>query len=266
MSVSNTASPNAKYQHAFVEEGVLVDASAVIGPGAVVLRGVAGVTTRIDAKVVVGANATVLGGVQLAEGCVVEPGAVIRQDVPPRVVVGGNPAAIVGYAQAGISAEAGNGDRSGIGIQRETVAGKLLTNGARLIELPQVRDLRGSLSVGEAPKQLPFVPHRYFLVFDVPSAEVRGEHAHHACHQFLVCVAGQCSAVVDDGAERHEVCLHRKNLGLYMPPMTWGVQYKYSSDAVLMVLASRAYDPADYIRDYSEFLKLVRGGYSWINT
>jgi hypothetical protein len=34
----------------------------------------------------------------------------------------------------------------------------------------------------------------------------------------------------------------------------WGIQYKFSSDAVLLVFASHEYDPADYIRNYSEFL------------
>jgi UDP-2-acetamido-3-amino-2,3-dideoxy-glucuronate N-acetyltransferase len=40
--------------------------------------------------------------------------------------------------------------------------------------------------------------------------------------------------------------------------MVWGVQYKYSSDAVLLVFASDFYDPSDYIRDYSDFLALAR--------
>jgi len=40
--------------------------------------------------------------------------------------------------------------------------------------------------------------------------------------------------------------------------MVWGIQYKYSEDAVLLVLASGKYDPASYIRDYSEFRELVK--------
>ncbi len=38
--------------------------------------------------------------------------------------------------------------------------------------------------------------------------------------------------------------------------MTWAVQYKFSRDAVLLVLASDSYDADDYIRDYAEFLAL----------
>jgi hypothetical protein len=42
--------------------------------------------------------------------------------------------------------------------------------------------------------------------------------------------------------------------------MVWGIQYKYSEDAVLLVLASDKYDAGSYIRDYSEFLELVKAG------
>jgi hypothetical protein len=100
---------------------------------------------------------------------------------------------------------------------------------------------------------VPFIPKRYYLVFDVPSRRVRGEHAHLTCEQFLVCVAGSLSVVADDGMIREEFLLDSKNLGLYLPPMTWGVQYRFSSDAILLVFASDYYESADYIRDYREF-------------
>ena len=34
--------------------------------------------------------------------------------------------------------------------------------------------------------------------------------------------------------------------------------FDFSSDAVLMVLASELYDESDYIRDYDEFLEFVK--------
>jgi hypothetical protein len=42
--------------------------------------------------------------------------------------------------------------------------------------------------------------------------------------------------------------------------MVWASQFKYSADAVLLVLASHRYDPDDYIRDYDDFLALAAGG------
>ena len=70
----------------------------------------------------------------------------------------------------------------------------------------------------------------------------------------FVCVTGACAVVVDDGEHRLEVALDRPNRGVYVPPMVWATQYKYTRDAVLLVLASHPYDAADYIRNYEEFL------------
>ena len=103
---------------------------------------------------------------------------------------------------------------------------------------------------------VPFVPARFFTVYKVPGKDVRGENAHLACQQFLVCVAGSLSVLVDDGAAREEVVLDSPSAGLYVPPMVWSVQYRFSEDAVLLVFASHAYDAADYVRDYEQFLRL----------
>jgi hypothetical protein len=92
----------------------------------------------------------------------------------------------------------------------------------------------------------------------VSSREIRGQHAHRKCHQFLVCVRGSCRVIADDGKRREEFVLDSPARGVYLPPLTWGVQYDYSADAALLVFASHAYDPADYVRDYDEFLRLVK--------
>ena len=126
-----------------------------------------------------------------------------------------------------------------------------------LVELPNVIDARGNLTVGEFGRHVPFDAKRYFIVYQVPLVEVRGEHAHRDCHQFLVCVRGRMSVVGDDGRQRRQYVLDRPNLGFYMPPMTWGGQFDYSPDAVLLVFASHAYDAGDYIRDYAEFRRLA---------
>lgn len=126
-----------------------------------------------------------------------------------------------------------------------------------LVELSGFDDHRGSLVVGELDKQLPFVVERFFFVSKVPEGEPRGIHAHKECHQFLVCVAGSVKAMVDDGETRTVVTLDRPTVGLHMPPLTWGAQYDYSPDAVLLVLASHPYDAEDYIHEYDEFMTYV---------
>jgi UDP-2-acetamido-3-amino-2,3-dideoxy-glucuronate N-acetyltransferase len=126
-----------------------------------------------------------------------------------------------------------------------------------LYQIPLITDARGSISMAEIGSSLPFVPQRYFVVFDVPENQVRGEHAHKECRQFLVCLKGSVSVKTDDGALQKEVLLNSPAHGLYVPPMVWGMQFNFSADAILLVLASHKYDAAEYIRDYDEFLKAV---------
>ena len=132
-------------------------------------------------------------------------------------------------------------------------------SGVSLHRLARADDLRGSLVSGEVGGHIPFTPLRFFSVTHVPSKDVRGAHAHRACEQFLTCQAGSVSVVVDDGLVREEVLLDDPGVGLYLPPMVWGIQYRYTPDAMLLVLASHPYEPEDYIRDYEDFLALVEG-------
>jgi acetyltransferase-like isoleucine patch superfamily enzyme/dTDP-4-dehydrorhamnose 3,5-epimerase-like enzyme len=206
--------------------------------------------TRVCEGASIGANATLLPGVTIGRCAMVGAGSVVTQSVPPHAIVFGNPARITGYVDseptAGPAEELLAADDAGVVSSR--------VEGVTLHRLRQVKDLRGELSAGEFERQIPFVPKRYFLVFDVPSEQTRGQHAHWKCHQFLICVKGRCSVVADDGNNRQEFLLDSPGKGLYLPPMTWGTQYKYSSDAVLLVFASDYYDAEDYIRDNSEFM------------
>jgi hypothetical protein len=135
--------------------------------------------------------------------------------------------------------------------------GVAVNDSFRLIQLSKILDLRGNLTAGEFCRSIPFDAKRYFIVYQVPLVEVRGEHAHKQCHQFLVCVRGRITVLGDDGHRREEFVLDRPDVGFYMPPLTWGAQFGYSPDAVLLVFASHYYDPEDYIRSYDEFMRLV---------
>jgi acetyltransferase-like isoleucine patch superfamily enzyme/dTDP-4-dehydrorhamnose 3,5-epimerase-like enzyme len=209
--------------------------------------------TLIKRGASIGANATILPGLTIGEKAMVGAGAVVTRNVPPMAIVTGNPARIVGYDGAGsLSAGAASTTPAKVGVTTTRVAG------VALHRLPQVIDLRGNLSFGEVADQIPFEVRRYFLVYSVASKEIRGEHAHRSLHQFLICVHGRCHVVADDGSNRQEFVLDSPTIGLHLPPMVWGIQYKYSEDAVLLVLASDRYDPGSYIRDYSEFLELVQ--------
>jgi UDP-2-acetamido-3-amino-2,3-dideoxy-glucuronate N-acetyltransferase len=201
----------------------------------------------------IGANATILPGLVIGQSSMVGAGTVVTKNVPPFAIVVGNPAKIIGYVQTSKHTLKEDEDRS----VKVDADGMLSVRGVYLHQLPTVLDMRGSLTFGEYETSLPFQPRRYFLVYDVPSRDIRGEHAHRECHQFLVCVKGSCSVVVDDGRNRAEIRLDRPDIGLHISPMVWAIEYKYSQDAVLMVLASDIYKADDYIRDYDQFLVAV---------
>jgi acetyltransferase-like isoleucine patch superfamily enzyme len=207
--------------------------------------------TIIHTGASIGANATILPGLQVGAHAMIGAGAVVTRDVPAYAIVDGNPARIRGYVSTT--------DTKAVQPQLATAEpAELSVSRAKLIKLPRIVDLRGSLSFAEYDKHLPFAPKRYFVIFDVPSIEVRGEHAHRKQDQFLVCLNGSCSVVLDDGNSRDEVVLDSPSIGLYLPAMVWGIQYKYTVDAVLLVLVSDVYDADDYIRDYDLFLKELK--------
>lgn len=205
-------------------------------------------STIVEKNASIGGGAVILPGIRIGQSAMVGAGAVVTRDVPPFAVVVGNPARITGYAN---TADAALTSRHRSSLPR--VSGPH----AALVSLRKATDMRGSLVVAEFEADLPFTPQRFFTVFDVPSRDVRGEHAHRQCEQFLVCLKGSVRAIVDNGATREEYLLDSPDIGLYMPAMTWGTQYAYSVDAVLAVFASLPYDGADYIRTYSEFQTAV---------
>jgi len=209
----------------------------------------------------IGANATILPGITIGQGAMIGAGAVVTRSVPPDAIVVGNPAKIVGYVDAkAVVAAAARGPageaRPGSNVKATDV------RGVTVHTMKEAADIRGSLSVGEFERDIPFVPARYFLVYGVPTVETRGEHAHHECHQFLIAIKGSVHVVAFDGSKREEFVLDAATTGLYLPPMTWGIQYKYSSDAVLLVFASHHYDNADYIRSYDEYVALTSHRYA----
>lgn len=216
--------------------------------------------TVIEDDVSIGANATILPGIRLGRGAMVGAGAVVTRSVPPFARVVGNPAKIIGYQNLGeTSVGMTSPDVIGEGEPSARIGSRLDlgVGGCYLERLPNFVDMRGGLTPLEFRKGLPFEPARMFMVYGVSSHHVRGEHAHRECEQFLVAANGETSVMVDDGVRRVEVRLDKRSIGLYLAPMVWGVQYKFSSDCVLVVLASQQYRDNDYIRDYETFRKTV---------
>jgi UDP-2-acetamido-3-amino-2,3-dideoxy-glucuronate N-acetyltransferase len=238
-----------------IDDDVFIGANATIASDSLPGSGSGAASrTQIQKGAYIGANATVSSGIIIGRHSRIGAGAVVSRSVPPHAMVTGNPAQITGYVSTG----AAQRSQEPVSVAAHGTVGASAIPGVKLFHLPVIPDMRGTLSYAEYGQYLPFAPKRYFLVFDVLSPEVRGEHAHKTLHQFLVCIKGSCSVMVDNGSCREEYVLDSPGTALSIPPMVWGVQYKFSAQAVLLVLASDVYDSADYIRDYDEFLGMVK--------
>jgi hypothetical protein len=230
-----------------IADSVVIAPRVVLAGPQIVLRE----NARLDAACVIGEQVTI------GQGAWVRAGAVVLRSVPPFAIVEGNPAQVVGYvtpAEGGARPAPRLIDVASYKDLPRPARVPLGVGESALYLMRRVTDARGALSVGEVPTEVPFAPARYFVVFDVPSTELRGEHAHKHCAQFLICVHGSCRVLLDDGTNRCEVTLDRPDTGVFMPPMIWGTQYRYSRDAVLLVFASRPYEAEDYLRSYDDFL------------
>lgn len=128
----------------------------------------------------------------------------------------------------------------------------------KIIELPKISDPRGNLSFIEGSQHIPFDIKRVYYLYDVPGGSHRGSHAHKNLPQFIVAISGSFDVLLNDGYDKKRFHLNRPFLGLYVCPMMWRELDNFSSGAVCLVLSSKNFSEADYIRDYQEFLTKIK--------
>lgn len=124
-----------------------------------------------------------------------------------------------------------------------------------LIELPVIKNRAGNITPVHSLKNVPFDIERIFYIYDIPSGEKRGMHAHKHCHEILIATSGSFEVELDDGINKKTVLLNRPMYGLHIPPGVWATEKEYSSGAICLALASEIYDSNDYINTYAEFKK-----------
>lgn len=124
-----------------------------------------------------------------------------------------------------------------------------------VIDLRKISDPRGNLTPIEGGVDMPFDIKRVYYLYDVPSGQSRGAHAHKALQQLIIAANGSFTMTLDDGKNKKSITLNRPYQGLLIVPGIWRVLDDFSSGAVLLCLASEHYDEADYIRNYKEFKK-----------
>jgi uncharacterized RmlC-like cupin family protein len=130
-------------------------------------------------------------------------------------------------------------------------------NKCRLLDFPKVSDPRGNLSFIEGQRHVPFDIKRVFYIYDMPTEESRGAHAHKTLEQVIICLAGSFDVAIDDGLEQRRIHLNRPWRGLYIPPLIWSAETNFDPGSVCLVLTSDFYCVGDYHRDYNEYLEAV---------
>lgn len=127
---------------------------------------------------------------------------------------------------------------------------------AALIRFPQIQDARGNLTFIEGLNHIPFNIKRAYWIYDVPGGESRGSHAFRKNEECIVSLSGSFEVLLDDGYAQKIITLNRAYFGLYIPKMIWRSMQNFSTNSVALVLASQNYSSLDYIRNYSEYIKL----------
>jgi dTDP-4-dehydrorhamnose 3,5-epimerase-like enzyme len=130
-------------------------------------------------------------------------------------------------------------------------------NTHEIVHFNIIGDESGSLIALENLHEVPFEVKRVYYIFDTKKGVRRGMHAHRDLEQLCLCVRGSCTFVLDDGTKKDIIKLDSPKTGLYIKSLIWREMFDFSEDCVLVVLANKYYDEADYIRTYEEFKQLA---------
>jgi len=124
-----------------------------------------------------------------------------------------------------------------------------------VINLPKITDPRGNLSFFQEKTNIPFYIKRSYWIYDVPGGEIRGSHAFKKNNEFIVCLSGSFTVVLDDGVHQKSYHLNRSYNGLYVPNMLWRKMENFSTNSLALITSDTTFNENDYLRNYDEFKK-----------
>ncbi len=196
--------------------------------------------TLVKTGASIGANATILPGITIGANSIIGAGSVVTRDVPDNATVYGNPARV-----------------QSVGTQVKTHSVQEIHENT-FGEINLIRDSLGALQVLEFNEKLPFLPKRIFTLSQVPPGVMRGGHAHRICEQFLFLQSGCVTIKTFNGSVWQKTKLDELEASVYVPSLNWLELSDFSTNAVVLVLASHHYEETDYIRNIDEFITIKK--------
>ena len=124
-----------------------------------------------------------------------------------------------------------------------------------ILQLPKIHNRAGNITIVEPFKNLPFDIKRIYYLYDIPSGQERGGHAHKELYQLVVAASGSFDVMMSDGENKKIVTLNRPDMGLMIVPGIWRELFGFSSGAICLVLASRLFEKSDYIYQLDEYIE-----------
>ena len=116
----------------------------------------------------------------------------------------------------------------------------------------------GYLYIGTVKKEIPFAIKRIYYINKLANKiAIRGKHAHKKLQQIIFCINGKFTLNLDDGNTKQSIRMTNPGLGIILGPLLWHTMTKFTKDCVILVLADDDYKKEDYVRDYTEFTKLI---------
>lgn len=122
---------------------------------------------------------------------------------------------------------------------------------------------KGNTEIGylvplEIHTNISFQVKRIFYIYGVSNKSTRGAHTYHNTEQVLICLCGSLKIKCFDGKKEEIYQLNNPDEALYIKSHIWRTTFNHSPDAVLLVLSSLEYNEQDYIRDYQEYLEVIK--------
>lgn len=128
----------------------------------------------------------------------------------------------------------------------------------KILDFPVHGDEKGNLIAIEQNIDVPFSIKRVYYIWGSKYDVTRGNHAHKHLEQIIICLSGSCDFILDNGLERTKIHLNTPTKGIYIKNKIWREFTNFSSDCIILVLASEHYNVSDYIKDYNQFVSYCK--------